>query len=733
MNEARHEQNIEIPQEEPTSLEKAKQLNPRLFEFLKKQDIFSEEDGRLAVNFQALASQRLPYQNSRKDDRSKFTSLEVILYLSDLKGVVYPSAEDQADFKKEERPVMVLPHSLEEIKNGEYAKKALSAMLQPWEMGERFMQWKTPVVLKDNNPVNFAELATAKSLAKLKSKRTSQGVLEIFDETAGKYVKFSGESFFRLTGLRLGGMGKGIDFNPLKYAKENLKNLFNLGLIKESDFRTVVNSETSRLYNVHERRTTPKNPHAAFTNSSGQGANYYIGRKDVLVKQIDPDLAAIIEENGDGFKITEVLSLASGEEMEKVRNNAAAKLRQRGQPITEKNLYLNTRFGKSYYSKHARGYHITDFLPPRQNEQPAEYFKRIAPLADPEFTLEKTQKFFQDSGVPVHSLPWSEQLVLSRAFLEGVDENRLADFAKKYGLVGVRTFLSLDYDRGLGNRILDIGESLEHGLAAELFSKYGEIADAAKTSGEYLRGHFQGNFSDSEKNIQKVSENMLKKGKDLLVEFSSTKSLSQLSAVELAAKLQGLKTEVMVFAQAFKAMPREAKLNFNEVASTEIKDQDSSMLSFEEKLQMQEIFTLNREQKYPENLKNQTADEFKRTLSEPGHIFRILKHEGKIIAFLHFDTIGTNEIYVGSLNLNPAAKGSPIAETFLTAALKEKGAINKIKAVVWKGNPVSRWYGMLGFKKVGEIANYHNTGETYWELERQPAAQGESSGLEKAA
>ncbi|MBI5530810.1 MAG: GNAT family N-acetyltransferase [Candidatus Doudnabacteria bacterium] len=341
-----------------------------------------------------------------------------------------------------------------------------------------------------------------------------------------------------------------------------------------------------------------------------------------------------------------------------------------------------------------------------------------------------SQEFFANTGLHFNNFSLQEQGWFLHFVAEAEQQQRKEVFslAKEFGESGVRSFLSLDYGDELGQAILDIAAKLDKKSAQAVFFKYSEIVDAAYKAKDYLTGHFNSEAAGQEDISRKLAENLLKKGKNLLSEFA--KNNTQIESVSVMNKLDSLKTEVLMFAQAFKVLPKEAKFDFNEVEGTEIQDRDSSLLTSAERGQMLEIFELNRVGNYPDGLKKQTLKDFRNLIHEPGHTFRILKHNEKIIAFLHYDQLSKNEIYVGSLNLHPSAKDSPVATAMLKSALEEKGGNNLLKAVVWEKNPAKTYYSMLGFRKVGEDTNYENTGEKYWQMERPPTNENK---LEKAA
>lgn len=710
---------------------------------LKKGNLLRVENQQLVFDVDGINELKL---RELVNPREKIGSFDIVEVFKDLKGFSLEESQKPEfnEGEKKAKPVVVFPDSLEDMfANGEhgYANRNQQALLQPWKIGQAVKGWIRPVPLKSGETTNLSEMSISNELfGRLQVQRKQNGELTVIHPKTNQRVAFTPsmiQEFFHFgPGTREGKRHLSWDSNPLEFATKYMLNMIKSGWLKKSDLRIMGGRATAEVHNVHDKRLNPKAPYLTCTNASHQTAKYYIGREKLVgsnikiepehmhATQLDKNTVGVVVEKDGKQEIIKIFSLLPKEQMDVLQESASRRLIERGLPANGENLAMNVTVGKKLMKNLIHDYSVADFLPPRPGEKPGDYYKRIRPLDDVQFVTEKVQGFFSKAGLGAHNLPWAEQLVLSRALLEGIDEKQLSDFSKQYGLVGVRSFLSLDYDRKLGGSILNIGEKLEPVLAKEIFKKYGEIVDAASQAQNYLESHLPDRASNVD-GIAKVREQLLKKAKDLLVQMAGSlqQSKAQLESIELLQQLEAVKTDILLFAATCKSIPSETGLNYKDLAGVTLEDKDSGQLSGEEKDAMRLVFQANRTSNYPEQLYQATVQNFENTINEPGHTFRMLKHEGNLVVFFHFDRLENNTLYFGSLNLHPSAKDSPIAVAMLRAAAEEFKHMNWT-AEVWEKNPAKLYYAkFLRLKKVGQIKNYYGTGENYEVLERINQAQ----------
>lgn len=293
-------------------------------------------------------------------------------------------------------------------------------------------------------------------------------------------------------------------------------------------------------------------------------------------------------------------------------------------------------------------------------------------------------------------------------------------------------FLAVAENEKNAESILTIAEKAEQNIASSIFVKYNSIVQAGEEVVSNLALYFgyQSDVIDPSLFIR----NLLHKANLFLVEYAHKLQASnnKQDNSKILTELQNIQEKVVVFASSLKSAIKGEKLDWRNIPGVKEQNTDSSQLTAQEKEIMLQIFKANREGNYPPKLFEYTVKDFERTMNEPGHTFRLLYHNDSLLAFFHYDEDkDKNEIYVGSLNLNPNAEGTPIAVSMISEALREKPDAN-LKAIVWANNPARLWYTrLLGFKKIGETADYHNTGEPYWILEKP--AQEKQEYLARAA
>jgi len=407
------------------------------------------------------------------------------------------------------KQVVVLPESIQDLFSAGdtgYGENNKHSLLEPWEIGKKHKSWTDDFILKSGEKVNLGEMAIVAILKKWEAVREDNGKLTIIHPKTNKRVVFRASYIKEFAGINPqtteGKIKTAFDSNGFSYVDKFLPRLVSDGFLKQSDFRTLAGSRTAKEFNVHARHLNPKIPNIGFTNKNGQYANYYIGGASLVgtglkidhnymeARMLDQDTVAIIKDEQGKKIIVAVFSLLGEKELDQMQISVKKRLIERGSQPTASKISQHTFVGEKQMQNLMKEYSITDYLQPRPGENPTNYYKRVKPLDNPDFVLNKVTNFFGQAGIGIHNLPWSEQLVLARALLEKNDEQKLIKHAKKYGLPGVRAFLSLDLDVSLGQKIVKIGENLDAKLARALFEKYGEIVDAASQAAEYIRDHF---------------------------------------------------------------------------------------------------------------------------------------------------------------------------------------------------------------------------------------------------
>ncbi len=335
-------------------------------------------------------------------------------------------------------------------------------------------------------------------------------------------------------------------------------------------------------------------------------------------------------------------------------------------------------------------------------------------------------KILEKTGVELSKIPLLEQryFVNYLKFVDCKSVQNLQNFNKKYGNSGFRTFLSIEQGgKEMGDKILELGEKLPKETSVKIFAKFGEIIDSSDEVIDVIRSRFDKKIEVAEPVLSSIRQMLLKKGSDLLIEYSdmASKCGTEKECAEIGkdilARLEKSKHSALLLGSAFKSVLKGG------ISLEQIKDVTLESTSDKAELtkyrdEMKRIFTDNRTN-YPKELLKETLDEFEYALEHPENKeFFILKDKEDIIAFMRFDKLPNGNLYAGSLNSLTEIHGLAIGGALLKKLLAEKSTASNIEAVVYDKNPMlGKYTSEYGFEIVGEIENYKNTGEKFYKIE----------------
>ena len=300
----------------------------------------------------------------------------------------------------------------------------------------------------------------------------------------------------------------------------------------------------------------------------------------------------------------------------------------------------------------------------------------------------------------------------------------IRQFIDSYGQSGMRTFLSLQYDRALGDKIVSFGQTVSKELAANVFSKYASIIDSTSGIEEHIREAYGHEATASI--IDDTRNKLTKKAADLLalfIENPEEVANSKESQDELLDRLGSIRSDILVLASSFKTMRRHETVRLEDITNISLERYESGT-AIPEKMreQMIKIFTDNRAHGvYPDKLAAASLEDFKSALESSDSEFYILSFQSDVLAFARFEPRGKDKLYVGSLNVRSEIKGLDIGTEFISHLVDEKSKKYSLEAVVWEHNPNLPYFIKgLKFKRAGEIIDYLSSGERFVQLERRP-------------
>jgi len=494
------------------------------------------------------------------------------------------------------------------------------------------------------------------------------------------------------------------------------------------DFRQNEGSNASEVWR-DERKITERvgtiNITSSYIDEAGRerqfSPRYSLGTdfKGKTLVKLSENLYGIVEKTQGFQRLTHIFEPATSEQ---IRNKIEEFKTKKGKEPESADIYFGKR---DKDTPKPVPFNEAKLSPKREDETPEEYAQRVAAFnAAREYgKLHKiSQDLSEQANIGIHNLSFQEQNALATFALES-DENykRVIIFGKKFGNKGIKTFLACEYGQEIGNSILDLADKLEPELAEKIFIKYSEIVDAAKDAVDYCREFFSAETGDNQAIVKQIGENLLSRGKNLLLEFHLLAKKSP-QTEKILDQLDAVKADIMLFASTFQAVANNSqeRLRFNEIAKVKMESKSAEQLMPGEKEEMIRIFLSNREKNYSKKLTETLVNDFIRAMETSGSTFYLLTYQGKVVSFMRIEKTGEKRVYAGSFNVRPEARGSKIGTVMMQEIIDELAKENVIEAVAYSQKPdlLEFYKQKFGFKQVGEIPDYLGTGELFYKIER---------------
>lgn len=265
------------------------------------------------------------------------------------------------------------------------------------------------------------------------------------------------------------------------------------------------------------------------------------------------------------------------------------------------------------------------------------------------------------------------------------------------------TFLSLDYGQDMGEKIIKIAETLPEESSCAIFAKYSEITNASEDVLYYIREQFGDAKNYNQELVNEIQEKILKKGRDILVDFADEASAKkekgeEVSHEEVLLKLNNIKIDTLLFLYSFKAAKKSGlEIDLEHLKDIEFTQSESSLISEEDKKRMREIYMLNYMNK-PE-LMDLLMKKFGDSLESENNTFHILRHKDMVRGFYRIEKREKENLYFGAFNIDPEYQGSALGETMLEQSLDYygKSEFYTIEADVIENEPIASNYIERGF------------------------------------
>lgn len=297
---------------------------------------------------------------------------------------------------------------------------------------------------------------------------------------------------------------------------------------------------------------------------------------------------------------------------------------------------------------------------PEEHEERLQYLKEFKE----NYYQIAQDKIFEETGVRLNNLTFREQGWFVIYFNEADDaqKDRLRAFVRNFEEEGLKTFLSLEHDRGMGEKILAIAESVDEPTSQKIFDKYSKIVGVTDKIRDYLHENFGSEYL-SEETIDKIIDNILRRGKDLLASFAAqikeATNKDELSA-EIQSSLDRINTNIILFANIIKQLPREevANLDLKEIPVIE-KIQDITGAELAQNRELVEKMKAIIRKQFPSG----DDEVFEREITGNEDIrFTISLIDGEILSFFAKKRIGERLDYVDWFISNPDTEVKGLGE-----------------------------------------------------------------------
>lgn len=476
--------------------------------------------------------------------------------------------------------------------------------------------------------------------------RDQTGRLQVRDPKTGEKKPIQGHWFSQIgyTGGANNEFGGSLK-TPREYLTRHASEIIKRGLLRLDDFRATTAMDS------HER------PAERFKLSAKgvvmlHGVLHTLGRPyaKYRVKELSSGVGALLESGPDG-----------SDEI-----HYTFTIFKPGDPRLKK-----VKFG-SDAEREAAGVGLTDVQPYRGMEMVGmEHIK-------------KADAFWRELQVNFAGIAPEEQTRLAKA-IEGLDRltrGRLKLFAKRFGMEGVRAFLSAEADAKQGRRILSLVDQLGEPVARSVFRKYNELLDLTKKETDEITQWVFRSGSTQNLDRSRLNKEFVARATQALLAFeekAQTHKKRHFYAEDLMRDLDRHQKDLVLFASVCKTIGKEKDggIKFEDLRGVEyLSDLMPADLSEQDRMDIRTVMRMNWIDQ------NKRAGEmFKGVLEEkmnPQNTttrFTLLKKDGQVMAFIRFDErpdFGEKALYGGSFNVHPAFRGSAIGSALMRQTINEK-------------------------------------------------------------
>ncbi len=552
------------------------------------------------------------------------------------------------------------------------------------------------------------------------------GILYIKNKK-GEYQKFSATLFIESFSA-LGSSKKKSDsfYSGRKFLREKIPQILEKGLIKLTDLR--VQRGQGLETEIDSKKIGTKGQVMFSQVRHLLGTQY---ENDIAYKISDSE-GVIVQVESDGQK--SIIATFN------IINQDNAHITLKGYLVAGIQQTQPTEFNKEiFYEK-------------EDSETEEKYKQRMQNFEKFNRTLLTEQYLSLELGISLEKFSGREQNMIAK-MIETVgilEKNKIERFIKNYRDNGLRTFLSLEQNMEMGEKILLIGEKLKNkGKADLIFKQYAEIVDITENLrealGEYLKGKGVDVSQISNEKINKIAESILEKASGLLISVAEKlEKGGELSVEDVLLELENFNGSLLFTFAVFKELLGEVDfedldgVTLDRVSVKRYADLSKEIMAIGRgRYKLSDVELINDENKkervreiyemfemYRDNYRgrDELLDEllggFVEVLTGDEKTYLYLaKKDGKIVSFNRFDRVSADEKYLGSFNALLSVQGLAIAKSVFKKSITMESKGFRLVARV---DPFSVSGSLCA--EEGQFQVYkmieNNTGDLTWFIER---------------
>lgn len=501
--------------------------------------------------------------------------------------------------------------------------------------------------------------------------RDTQQRLKVRD--GDRFISPTGEWMYK-QGLKfsLNGVPNILRHKPREILREHASGLFERGLLQPSDFArehyTNRMSETSRV--------------ATNGMVSIEGVKHYLGRKEfsgkaVRIDNVADGVAAVLEldENGLATPVALINIFQKGD----------------GDLVFRKTHETSGFYEAGGKLTQPRSYSEKEFAQPKPGEDPDAFFKRKQQFETFSALLRFDNTLKQEAGLALFDLsPELRKELQKYGDKIGKNEQLYLDFAKTFGQKGLEMIAASIQNTSLSEQILKTALEIPASEREILLPRLHDALLARRDMLSALEEHKnQGRLGDLE--YRQMAFEINRRVTSVLTAAGDSAAIKD--SLEAPTKQQALEkitqqgNELVLFSKIFKdAFKGTKEMNFDQIRGVTIEVEKGGEINAEAKDQMLAIFEANWQGQKPELLPALRQGFIKKLEEAQDTQFHILKKDGRVVAFLRFDErpdLEPGALYGGSLNVDPALRGSAIGEAMMKAVIDETAKEHTIYADVF--------------------------------------------------